>query len=125
MISSKRALAATGLLAVFGTGWLFLPGAMARYWKMVPSDALDYMGRRYGAVLLGIGVAVWLARGALNTQARRALMIGALVALAPTTALSLYGALAMGLNAWPPFAVELALTLGMTWALVVKPDPVV
>jgi hypothetical protein len=52
-------------------------------------------------------------------------MTGALVSLVLTTALSLYGALALGLNAWAPFVVELTLTLGMAWALFVKPDPVV
>jgi hypothetical protein len=51
-------------------------------------------------------------------------MIGALVSLVLTTALSLYGALKLGLNAWPPFAVELVLTAGMAWVLFVKPDPV-
>jgi hypothetical protein len=83
------------------------------------------MGHRYGALLIGLGVTVWLGRNALNTQARRALMTGALVSLVLTTALSLYGALALGLNAWAPFVVELTLTLGMAWALFVKPDPVV
>lgn len=124
MVNSKRALTAASLLAVFGTGWLIVPDVMARYWKMAPGETLDYMGRRYGAVLIGLGVTVWLARKALNTQARRALMIGALVALVPTTALSLYGALVLGLNAWPAFAVELAMTLGMAWVLFVKSDPV-
>jgi len=123
MVNPKRALTATALLVVFGAGWLVMPDAMARYWKMVPSETLDYMGRRYGAGLIGLGAAVWLARNALNTRARRALMIGALVALVPTTALSLYGALKLGLNAWPAFAVELVLTLGVAWALLVEPGP--
>jgi hypothetical protein len=92
---------------------------------MAPGESLNYMGHRYGALLIGLGVTVWLGRNALNTQARRALMIGAFVSLVLTTALSLYGALALGLNAWPAFAVELALTAGMAWALFVKPDPVV
>jgi hypothetical protein len=124
MVNTKRAFIATSLLAVFGIGWLTMPNAMAQYWKMAPGETLDYMGRRYGAVLIGLGVAVWLARNALNTQARRALMIGALVALVPTTALSLYGALALGMNAWPAFAVELVMTLGMAWVLFVKSDPI-
>jgi hypothetical protein len=124
MVNTRRAPIATSLLAVFGIGWLTMPDVMAEYWKMAPSETLDYMGRRYGAVLIGLGVTVWLARNALNTQARRALVIGALVALVPTTVLSLYGALTLGLNAWPPFAVELVMTLGMAWALLMKSDPV-
>jgi hypothetical protein len=124
MVNTKRALTFSSLLAVFGAGWLIMPNLMARYWGMVPNETLDYMGRRYGAVLIGLGVTLWLARNALNTQARRALMIGAFVALVPTTALSLYGALALGLNSWSPFVVELVMTVGIAWVLFIKPDPV-
>ena len=122
MINSKRALTATTLMGVFGLGWLIMPAALGRYWRMAPGENLDYMGHRYGALLVGLGVTVWLGRKALNTQARRALMIGAFVSLVLTTALSLYGALALRLNAWPAFGVELALTVGMGWALL-KPEP--
>ena len=73
----------------------------------------------------GLAVTVWLGRNALNTQARRALMIGALVSLVLTTALSLYGALALGLNAWPAFFVEVVLTIGLAWVLFIQPEPVV
>jgi hypothetical protein len=124
MFNAKRALTATTLMGVFGVGWLFVPDAMGRYWKMAPGEDLNYMGHRYGALLIGLGVTVWLARNALNTQARRALMIGAFVSLVLTTALSLYGALTLGLNAWPAFVVELVLTAGMAWALFLRPDPV-
>jgi hypothetical protein len=124
MINSKRALTATTLMGVFGVGWLVMPDALGRYWGIAPGENLNYMGHRYGALLVGLGVTVWLARNALNTQARRALMIGALVSLVLTTALSLYGALALRLNAWPPFAVELVLTAGLAWVLFVKPEPV-
>jgi hypothetical protein len=122
---SRRALTATTLMGVFGLGWLVMPEAMGKYWRIAPGENLDYMGHRYGALLVGLGVTVRLRRNALNTPARRALMIGALVSLVLTTALSLYGALSLGLNAWAPFAVELALTAGMAWELLVKPDPAV
>jgi hypothetical protein len=52
-------------------------------------------------------------------------MMGAFVSLVLTTALSLYGAVALRLNAWPAFAVELVLSAGLAWVLFVKPDPVV
>ena len=123
MINSKRALAATTLMGLFGVGWLVMPDFMGKYWRMAPGENLNYMGHRYGALLVGLGVTVWLARNALNTQARRAVMIGALVSLVLTTALSLFGALSLGLNAWPAFGVELVLTLGMAWALFLRPGP--
>ena len=48
--------------------------------------------------------------------------MGSLVCWALTDALSLYGALVLGLNAWWPFVVELALVAGFVWVLFVKPE---
>jgi len=125
MLTSRRVLTATTVLGLFGIGWLAMPAIMGRYWEIAPGENLNYMGHRYGALLVGLAVTVWLGRNTLNTRARRALMIGAFVSLVLTTALSLYGALALGLNAWPAFAVELVLTVGLAWVLFVKPEPVV
>ena len=125
MVNSRLVLTATTVLGLFGAGWLIMPDVLAAYWKIAPGENVNYMGHRYGALLIGLGVTVWLGRNTLNTQARRALMIGAFVSLVLTTALSLYGALALGLNAWSPFAVELALTIGLAWVLFIKPEPVV
>jgi hypothetical protein len=40
-----------------------------------------------------------------------------------TDALSVYGALALGLNAWPACGVELALVVGFLWVLFINPEP--
>jgi len=126
MVNSKLVLTATSILiGIFGAGWLIVPDAMGKYWSMVPGDNLNYMGHRYAAFMLGLVVAMWLARNMPNTPARRALMIGALSALALTTAISLYGALALALNAWPAVIVEFALASGFVWVLFIKPEPVV
>ena len=125
-MNSKFVMSATAvLIGVFGMGWLIVPDVMGNYWKMVPGDNLNYMGHRYAAFMLGLVVAWWLARTAPNTQARRHLMIGALIALALTTTLSLYGALTLSLNAWPAVIVEFALVTGFVWVLFVKPEPIV
>jgi len=125
-VNSKLVLTTTAvLIGIFGLGWLIVPDVMGNYWKIDPGDNLNYMGHRYGAFLLGLVVALWLARNAPNTQARRALMIGALFTLALTTVISLYGALALALNAWPAVIVEFVLVMGFVWVLFVKPEPVV
>ena len=125
-MSSKLVLTATAILiGIFGVGWLIVPNVMGDYWRITPGDNLNYMGQRYAAFMLGLVVAMWLARNAPNTPARRALMIGALFALALTTAISLYGALALGLNAWPAVVVEFALTVGFVWVLFIRPERVV
>jgi len=123
MINSKLVLTATTVLGIFGLGWFVAPDAMGKYWQMAPGENFNYMGSRYGVLLIGLAVTVWLGRAVPNTQARRALMIGAFVSLTLTTALSLYGALALGLNAWPAFITELVLTLGLAWVLFVKSEP--
>jgi len=125
-MNSELVLTVTAVLFfIFGLGWLIVPAVFGNYWGIAPGDNLNYMGRRYGAFLLMLAVAGWLARNAPNTEARHALMISAFISLALTTALSLYGALALGLNAWPAFAVEFVLTLGFAWVLFIKPEPVV
>jgi hypothetical protein len=125
VLSGKLVLTATTVLGVFGLGWLIAPDFLGRYWGIAPGDNLNYMGHRYGALLIGLAVTVWLGRNVPNTPARRALMIGTFVSLVLTTALSLYGALALGLNAWGAVAVESLLTLGLAWVLFIKPEPVV
>ena len=125
-MNSKLVLTTTAvLIGIFGFGWLIVPDVMGNYWRMDPGENLNYMGHRYAAFMLGLVVALSLARSAPNTHARRALMIGALVALALTTAISLYGALALALNAWPAVIVESVLAMGFVWVLFVKPEPVV
>jgi len=125
MSNSRLVLTATTVLGLFGAGWLIVPDSMTSYWGMAPGESVNYLGHRYGALLIGLAVTVWLGRKALNTLARRALMMGAFVSLALTTALSVYGALALQLNAWAPSAIEGVLTLGLAWVLFIRPEPVV
>lgn len=125
MITTKHVLTATTVLGIFGLGWFIAPDAMGKYWQMIPAEHFNYMGSRYGVLLIGLAVTVWLGRDVLNTKGRRALMMGAFVSLTLTTSLSLYGAVALELNAWPAVIVELLLTLGLAWVLFIKPEPLV
>ncbi len=124
MVTSKRVLTATTVLGLFGLGWLFLPNVLGEFWRIAPGENLTYMGHRYGALLVGLAVTVWLGRDLPSTQARRVIMIGAFVSLVLTTALSVYGGVALGLNAWPAVVVEAVLTFGLGWVLFIKPEPV-
>ncbi|MFN8583147.1 MAG: hypothetical protein U0163_19495 [Gemmatimonadaceae bacterium] len=124
-MNSKTVLtASSAAFGIFGLGWLIVPGMFYKYWAIVPDPNL-YMGRRYGAFMVGLMVISWLARNAPNTQARRAILVGSLVSWVLTDALSLYGALALGLNAWWPFGVESLLVVGFAWVLFMKPEAVV
>ncbi|HKA40579.1 MAG TPA: hypothetical protein VKF40_01190 [Burkholderiales bacterium] len=123
-MNSKHVLTASAAaFGIFGSGWLIVPGVFYKYWAIVP-DTDQYMGRRYGAFMLGLMMISWLARNASHTQALRAILVGSLVCWVLTDALSLYGALALGLNAWWPVAVESALVVGFAWVLFIKREPV-
>jgi hypothetical protein len=122
-LKSKHVLTASAAaFGTFGAGWFFVPEMFYKYWAITP-DPSGYMGHRYGAFMLGLMTLSWMARSAANTQARRAIMMGSLVAWVLTDALSLYG-VTLGLNAWPATVVELVLVLGFAWVLFIKPEPV-
>ncbi len=122
-MSRKLVLTASAAaFGIFGAGWFVVPGMFYKYWAIVP-DPNQYMGRRYGAFMLGLMVMSWLARNVTNTKAGRAILVGSLVCWVLTDALSLYGALALGLNAWWPFGVELVLVLGFVWVLFINAEP--
>lgn len=102
-----------------------MPDILGGFWAVAPGDNFTYMGHRDGALLVGLAITAWLARKAPSTPARRALMMGSLVALALTTALWLYGALAPHLNTWMPAAGEGILVFGLVWVLFIQPESVV
>jgi hypothetical protein len=123
---SKITLTYAALLyGFFGAAWLIAPNFLGKFWEIAPGDNFTYMGNRYGAFMLGLPVVAWLVRGMPNTPARRAVMIGTIIASFLTAAASLYGALALGLNGLPAFAMELPVVLGLAWVLFIKPEPVV
>jgi hypothetical protein len=123
-MKSKLVLTASAAaFGIFGAGWFVVPGMFYKYWGIVP-DSDNYMGHRYGAFMLGLMAISWMVRDAANSQARRAIMVGSLICWVLTDGLSLYGAMKLGLNAWAPTVVELALVLGFAWVLFIKPEPV-
>jgi hypothetical protein len=69
---------ALGIL--FGLEFLLIPElALAQYG--VPTEPHNLMQSRYfGSTLLAFGLLLWLARGAQDTTARRALLLASLVA---------------------------------------------
>jgi membrane-associated PAP2 superfamily phosphatase len=125
-MNSKLVLIFTAFVyGIFGTMWFIVPDIMGKYWSIAPGENFTYMGHRYGAALVALGMIAWLARRLPNTQSRRVLMIGIFVGTTLTVACSLYGALGLGLNAWPAFVTEFLLLLAYVWVLFIKPEPLV
>lgn len=125
-MNSKFVLTANALIiGIVGVAWSLVPATFVGFWHIEPGTNATYLGNRMGTLLLAMAVTSWLARNTANTHARRALMIGALVAMALMTAQSLYGALVLGYTTWGPTVGEGLLTAGFIWVLFIKPETVV
>lgn len=123
LLKSKHVLTASAVVfGIFGVGWFFAPAVFYNNWALAP-DPEHLMGRRYGAFMLGLMTISWMARSVANTQARRAIMMGSLVAWVLTDALNVY-AVTLGVNALAPAIVELLLVLAFAWTLFIEPEPV-
>ncbi|HRH90225.1 MAG TPA: hypothetical protein PLO41_25545 [Rubrivivax sp.] len=108
-------LGLAGALGVlFGLEFLLIPEmALAQYG--VPTAAPNLMQARYfGSTLLAFGLLLWLARGTLDTTARRALLVASLVGNTIGLVLSLQARFAglQGALAWLSVGLYGALAFG-------------
>ncbi len=107
----------SALLVLLGAAWLVFPGTMLGRWG-VQSDAIGaFVARRYGAMLLGYAVMMWLARTAGPSPARVAILGGGAFVTALVTLLSLGGVLtrAVGPGAWTTVVIEAVLAAGFLY----------
>lgn len=118
---SFRAVAtATAIIAfILGLGYLFAGHLVVGRWQVEPTQGVLLMGRRMGAVYLGLAAIFFAARSAGASPARSALAGGAAIALFLLAVVGAYE-FATG-NAGPGIlvsaAVELLLSIGFARAL--------
>jgi hypothetical protein len=71
----------TVVAALLGLGWLFAGSLLLRRWG-VPADASALLvGRRIGAIYVGLAVLLFLARGIQRSEAQMAVATGFAIAL--------------------------------------------
>lgn len=108
------ATAAAIIAFVLGLGYLFAGHLVVGRWQVDPTQGVLLMGRRMGAVYLGLSAMFFAARSAGASPARSALAGGAAVALLLLAALGTYefatGNAARGILV--SAAVELVLSFG-------------
>jgi hypothetical protein len=81
----------TSVAALFlGAGWLFGGRLMLKRWRIEPSPASLLIGRRLGAVYLGMAMILYLERYAPPSELRSITCIGMLVVLLLLAALGLF-----------------------------------
>jgi hypothetical protein len=117
----KTLFVATAALTLFlGVAWLFFPEAMLASWNVEAGQSIVYMSRRYGALLFGYVAILWLARNAVASPARTAILVGGLAVTALMSVVSLLGLTAgvIGPVAWSAVAIEAGLAVAFLYFLV-------
>ena len=87
-----RATATTAAVIAFvlGIGYLFVGYVVVGRWQVEATEGVLLLGRRMGAVYLGLAAMCFLARSAEPSLSRKALCAGATIALGLLAALGIY-----------------------------------
>jgi hypothetical protein len=81
-MSFKTIAVITAIVALaLGVGYLFFGALVIGRWQIQPTDSVLLLGRRIGALYLGLSVMFFLSRSAPVSVARTALSAGTAVAL--------------------------------------------
>jgi hypothetical protein len=86
-----RSFALTAAILCFGLSlvWLAAPQCLLNLWGVPVDEAVKLVGRRSGALFLGVGAMFFTARGAGPSVARQALLVGFGIGCAALAALGL------------------------------------
>lgn len=119
MTFRTTATAAAIIAFVLGVGYLFAGHLVVGRWQVDPTQGVLLMGRRMGAVYLGLAAMFFVARSAAPSPARSAISAGAAAALFLLSFLGTYefatGGAARGILV--SAGIELVLAIGFTRAL--------
>lgn len=119
MTFRTTATVAAVIAFILGLGYLFAGHLVVGRWQVEPNQGVLLLGRRMGAVYLGLSVMFFAARSAAPSPARSALSGGAAAALFLLACLGSYeflaGSAARGILV--SAAVELLLAIGFTRAV--------
>ena len=104
---------------LLGAGYLFAGALVIGRWQIEPSDGVLLLGRRMGALYLGLSVMFFLARSAPASVGRTALSVGAAVVCSLLALLGIYEFAAgrAGAGILASVAIEALLALGYGWVL--------
>lgn len=99
---------------VLGVGYLFAGALVVGRWQIEATDGVLLLGRRLGALYLGLSVIYFLARSAPVSVARTALSVGTAVALSVLVVLGVYELTAghVGSGILVSVVIEFLLALG-------------
>jgi hypothetical protein len=105
---------------LLGAAYLFAGALVVGRWQIEPSDGVLLLGRRMGAIYLGLSVMFFLARSVPVSVCRTALSVGAAVVCSLLALLGIceFAAGRAGAGILASVAIEALLALGYAWVLV-------
>lgn len=111
------------LSAVFGLGFVLVPGQLLPIYGVEPDAPLRLIGQLFGAVLVSLALLAWSVRNFSDSEARRAIVLALLVGETLGFILALIGQLNGVLNVlgWLVVVIYLFLALGLAYFQFSKP----
>jgi len=108
--------------AVFGLGFVIMPGLILPIYGVEPDASLKLIGQLFGAVLISLALLAWLVRNLRDSETQRAVILSLLVGEALGFIVAFIGQLNGVFNAlgWSVIAVYLFFTLGLAYLLFSK-----
>jgi len=103
--------------AVFGLGFVLMPGQLLPIYGVEPDAALRLIGQFFGAAILSLAILSWLARNLSDSEARRAIVLALLVGETLGFIMALIGQLNGILNVlgWSVVVVYLVFALELAY----------
>jgi len=103
--------------AIFGLGFVLMPGQLLPIYGVEPDAALRLIGQFFGAALLSLALLSWLVRNLSDSEARRAIVLALFVGETVGFIMALIGQLNGILNVlgWSVVVVYLVFTLGLAY----------
>lgn len=103
--------------AVFGLGFVLMPGQILPIYGVEPDAALNLVGQFLGAALVSLALLTWLVRNLSDSETRRAIVLALLVGESIGFILSLIGQLngIFNVMGWSVVAVYLLFALGLAY----------
>lgn len=114
----------TAIIAlVFGILFILIPAQMYSLYSIESNSVLNYMGQLFGGALIGIGLISWGSRNTADSDARKAIILGFLIADVVGFIVALIGQLnnIVGDLGWLTVAIYLLLSLGFAYFQFSKP----
>jgi hypothetical protein len=110
---------------VFGVTFVIVPAHIYSLYDITANEQLIYMGRLFGATLIGFALLTWLAKNATDSDARRAIVYALFTADCIGFVVALIGQIGNVVNAlgWLTVAIYLLLALGFGYFQFFKAVP--